>query len=97
MAAAAEPTDAEVEALEAELERFKADAARQLDEVAALTDAAETCVADAKRELHDVRAPPAARAAARAALCRCTRPSGYGARARGAAPSRGAALVNAPR
>ena len=53
----AQPTDADVEALEAELERFKADAARELDEVAFLTDAADACIADARRETHEARAP----------------------------------------
>ena len=48
-------TDAELEALEKELELFKSDAARQLDELAALTQAADQCIADSKRETHEAR------------------------------------------
>jgi HPt (histidine-containing phosphotransfer) domain-containing protein len=59
----AAPTDAELEALEKELEQFKSDAARQLDELAALTQAADQCIADSKRETHEAR-PCAACAAA---------------------------------
>ena len=51
----AAPTDAELEALEKELEQFKSDAARQLDELAALTQAADQCIADSKRETHEAR------------------------------------------
>jgi hypothetical protein len=70
MGADADPTDADVAALEAELERFKADATRQLDEIAALTDAADACIADAKRETHEARAP-----APVATRARCLQPT----------------------
>ena len=51
----AAPSDAELEALEKELEQYKSDAARQLDELAALTQAADAGIADTKRETHEVR------------------------------------------
>jgi hypothetical protein len=101
MGADADPTDADVAALEAELERFKADATRQLDEIAALTDAADACIADAKRETHEVRAccsRPAAcvrRVAGRARAARAQRPPGEAPRAPGLQRTRGAQAVNA--
>ena len=61
---ASAPSDAELEALEKELEQYKSDAARQLDELAALTQAADACVADSKRETHEARFLPAVYGAA---------------------------------
>lgn len=64
-------TDADVEALEKELELFKSDAARQLDELVALTQAADACIADSKRETHEARCRLRLRFALAAARCRC--------------------------